>query len=75
MTIPEDQKKFAGKRRLEQRGLEGDELLNLCGLDKDPNSSCFFFFLFIPLKHLSLKMHVVYALFLTGCTCYGFSQA
>lgn len=40
MTVPEDQKRISGKRRLEDGGPERDELLKL-RTDNDPTAAIF----------------------------------
>lgn len=73
MTVPEDQKRISGKRRLEHGGPERDELLKL-QTDNDPTAAIYP--LFKPISTVVAEdACTVCFLFLTGCTCYDYSQA
>lgn len=54
MTLPVHRR----TNRLELGGLERDELLKLCALNLEKNTSTAAYFSF---RHLLLKMHVLYA--------------
>lgn len=61
MTLPAEQRRCAGKGRLERGGLERDELLKLLWtqLTKLHSAAVFSFLIHIDIR--PLKMHVLYA--------------
>lgn len=63
MTFPGN-RTSSGKEELEHGGLERDQLLEL-----KINQHQLFFFHFNSSPTSVAEMHVLYALFLTGCTC------
>lgn len=61
----------SGKEEMEHGALERDQFLEL----KINQHQLFFFSIFNSSPTLVAEMHVLYTLFLTGCTCLDYSQA